>query len=379
MPENLEKKSWANIIAHNLLFRILFCFFIALTTLFNAKCQSNHSLSLFGDGPFADSTKIWISYKFQGKTLRDSTYIIGTKFSFTFKKLDIVRVSLSVQNQRGYKLLIIEDSAYVKLDSIAPYKSVVFNSLINQEYDQNNNLLREIQDSLSNAARSLPPDTAKYNFFVRQQLAYKLNYIKSNATKIISLFYFEDILGYLTFEEKSSLLNLLSTTFSGHQLFVYLNNEQEKVRMMSSGNNWTINQIQLLNNKRFDIRQLTTKYLLLNYWGTWCGPCIAEIPDLVNIYGKTSRDSLEVISIAWERDEVSTEILLKFSSSRNMKWLHSVSYQTKADFNNPLITKIGISVFPTNILVNLKTMKIEWLGIGNDSINELYRFFKIDK
>lgn len=377
MANNHENKSWANTIAHDLLFRILLVLVIALTTSYNSYCQFKNSLSLSGEGPFADSTKIWISYKLQGKTVRDSTYIIGTKFRFTFLSTDIIRVSLSVQNKRGYKLLIIEDGAYVKLDSLAPYKSVVSNSLINQEFDQNNNFLRDIQDSLSAAARSVPPDTAKYNHFVKMQLEYKLNYIKNNTKKIISLFYFEDVLGYLTLEEKLNLLNLLRPTFSQHQIFVYLNNEQEKIKMMSSGKDWMINQIQLLNNKRIDIRQLKSKYLFLNYWGTWCGPCIAEIPSLRDIYNKTSRDSLEVISIAWERDEVSSKTLQKFLSSHNMKWLNAISYQTKVDFNNPFITQIGINVYPTNIIVNLKTMKIEWLGIGNDAIKEVYQFFNI--
>lgn len=377
MAKHYQNKSWATTIAHDLLFRILFYLIITVTTSYSSSCQYNGSMSLLGEGPFPDSTKIWVSYKIQGKPVKDSTYLIDKKFRFYFKSLDITRVSLSIQNQPGYKLLIVEDSAYVKLDSLSPYKAVVFNSSINKEYDLNNNVLREFQDSLSIAARSIPRDTAKYNFFVKKQLAYKLNYIKNNASKIISLFYFEDVLGYLSLEERLSLLNLLSPAFGSHKLFVYLNNEQEKIRMMSSGNRWVINQIQLLNSKRIDIRQLPSKYLLINYWGTWCGPCIAEIPDLRYIYNKTSRDSLELISIAWERDHVSEKTLREFISFRNMKWLHAISYQSKFDFNYPLISKIGISVYPTNVLINLKTMKIEWLGIGNEAIKELYLLLKV--
>lgn len=39
------------------------------------------------------------------------------------------------------------------------------------------------------------------------------------------------------------------------------------------------------------------KVILLNFWGTWCGPCRKEIPDFVKLYEKYQKDGLEIIGI----------------------------------------------------------------------------------
>lgn len=42
------------------------------------------------------------------------------------------------------------------------------------------------------------------------------------------------------------------------------------------------------------------KWLLVNYWATWCPPCLEEIPDLVALYDKRKDKDLAVIGVAFE-------------------------------------------------------------------------------
>ncbi len=39
------------------------------------------------------------------------------------------------------------------------------------------------------------------------------------------------------------------------------------------------------------------KVVLLNFWGTWCGPCRREIPDFVKLMDKYGNDGLEIIGV----------------------------------------------------------------------------------
>ncbi|MDI1309821.1 MAG: TlpA disulfide reductase family protein [Methylotenera sp.] len=42
------------------------------------------------------------------------------------------------------------------------------------------------------------------------------------------------------------------------------------------------------------------KWVLINYWATWCPPCLEEVPDLVNLYDHRKNKDLMIIGIAFD-------------------------------------------------------------------------------
>ena len=45
------------------------------------------------------------------------------------------------------------------------------------------------------------------------------------------------------------------------------------------------------------LNELKGKVVLLNFWGTWCGPCRREIPAFINLTEKYKKDGLEIVGI----------------------------------------------------------------------------------
>lgn len=96
-----------------------------------------------------------------------------------------------------------------------------------------------------------------------------------------------------------------------------------------------------LNDKKVNMIDFAGKYLLLNFWGEWCKPCIEEIPDLLKAKNLISNDKFEIISFA---KSTRVDLLKKVITENNMDWPHII-------LPDEMNEKFKISGYPTNILI----------------------------
>lgn len=98
--------------------------------------------------------------------------------------------------------------------------------------------------------------------------------------------------------------------------------------------------------KEFKLEKLKGKYVLLDFWGTWCNPCIALLPHIAKIHKQYP--DLEIVSIAHEFNEVDRNKISGFVTKYGMDWVNICDLSGKED----ITSTYNISSFPTTILID---------------------------
>jgi thiol-disulfide isomerase/thioredoxin len=101
--------------------------------------------------------------------------------------------------------------------------------------------------------------------------------------------------------------------------------------------------LKTLEGERLASQDLRGKVILLDFWGTWCPPCVAAVPSLRDLSRDMKGEPFVLVSIAVEEDDGPVR---RFVKKYKMDW------PQVWDRNAAFSRKAGISRFPTYILVS---------------------------
>lgn len=133
----------------------------------------------------------------------------------------------------------------------------------------------------------------------------------------------------------------------------------------------------LLNGDAFSLSDLEGQYVLLDFWGSWCGPCRRQNPALRQVFADYQKESFKeangftIVNIGVDQDRSRLERAIE---KDQLNWPYHIQDETDSYrfFNAPIANLYGVKQLPTNFLIgpkgailaeNLEPKELEaWLG-----------------
>lgn len=127
-----------------------------------------------------------------------------------------------------------------------------------------------------------------------------------------------------------------------------------------------------LNGKVWGAAAFKGKYVLIDFWGSWCLPCRATHPHLREVYSKYKSQGLEIVGVAREASsdlEKARKTWKDAIEKDKIDWIHLLANHNMTSFDP--VKAFGIGVFPTKILLDKDGNELaRFIGGGSDAFDE---------
>ncbi len=154
----------------------------------------------------------------------------------------------------------------------------------------------------------------------------------------------------LGLEKSKKMLSSLAPQWQNHSLAretVAAIKEQEGYAEKSkAGAPFTDFRLPDANEKPVDLASFRGKYVFIDFWASWCGPCRAENPNLVKAYQKFKSKPFEIVGISLDEKK---EPWLKAIEKDNLPWVHLSDLK---GWENELVRHYGIKWIPSSFLLD---------------------------
>jgi len=334
----------------------------------------------------ANKKKIYLTYKVNGKSITKSSEIYNNKFVFKgeidfpvkaiictdpnfymtnfnskifyleprimnakldFDNLNTIVITGSKTNDEFYALqnTTEKEKIHKKIDSIREF-SRVYSAKMTATSD--NSLRIQFQKSLDSLDQQLD-HLVDQNIKINRQADFE--FIKKNPNSFIT----PDLLYHILAEEDDqipydTIKNLynklepeIKKSCSAKQLAEKLNYFKNS-RIGSPAPDFKVSD---LNSNLLQLRLFkNNKYVLLDFWASWCGPCIGDFPFLKEIYSKYKDKGFEIISVT--KDEKLDLWRATIQKENIEKWKHFSIKENKSIIEDTY----AVTAIPVKILIN---------------------------
>lgn len=254
-------------------------------------------------------------------------------------------------------LQIKGDAAYIHVAAVqGDPENECYSALIQQGAKSEIRYRELLPTAFDKNIKRSPQDSIKLHKEIRElSLAGYLRekeFVKNNPNAFASVFLLGRLGSFYTADDYLKAWNALSATYKHTPEAAGIKKTLEKLAPTMAGTPvFAFERLDKDGNK-VSPELLKGKTYLLDFWGSWCGPCRASHPHLKTLYSKYKDKGFEIVAIAQERGKTLDDCKatwLKAIQEDQINWVHLLN-QDGIEKQN-LVSTFHVNAFPTKILI----------------------------
>ncbi|MBD1386886.1 AhpC/TSA family protein [Mucilaginibacter rigui] len=344
--------------------------FLLLATLLPLLAFAQKPFTIAGDvKPFKNGDRVYLSYRENGKLYIDSTIVNNGYFKFSGSitglgigyicrndsplTADILHDAVTLYIQPGNISVTTQDSLrYATIEGTPLNKDNTELELALKPLTKKHRAIADKYDTLTPQQQAdvtfTDPIKVATDAILKQMEPIKFSFIKSHPDSYISLLTLDRMINHADFSLVADAYNSLSvankTSALGKTMEATINSaKQSQVGVMAANFELTT-----ATGRKVKLADFKGKYVLIDFWASWCLPCRQENPNVVAAFKKYNSKKFTVLSISIDSKSGRLAWLQAIKTDK-LPWTQAIDhYNAAASVKN----LYGVTTIPANVLID---------------------------